>query len=297
MALQSGSFDSVKAKNQNGNSGNNNYITVSWEETSTDATNNRSAMKVSVIYHNPYSTWNHFTYPSSSEGARLYLKVNGTNQFSNPTYRTITWDNTDDPVTIVSNFTFNVNHDDDGTKTITLNAQFISEINSNGHPDGSSNDGEFNVSQSITLTTIPRVSTISDISNFNIEDGVTVTVTKKNSDFTDNLTVKIGSTTIKTINSYTTQKITFTGAEIVTAYKAITASATSGTFTFTITTKNGSTTVGTASKTATGNIIGTMKLKVSGTWKHAVPWVNVNGTWKRAVGWTRVSGTWKKGEY
>lgn len=54
---------------------------------------------------------------------------------------------------------------------------------------------------------------------------------------------------------------------------------------------------GTAS--GSGNLptidVSTIRLRVSGTWKKAIPYLRVNGSWKKCKAYLRVSGNWKKG--
>lgn len=41
--------------------------------------------------------------------------------------------------------------------------------------------------------------------------------------------------------------------------------------------------------------VSTIRLRVNGTWKKAIPYLRVNGTWKKCKAYLRVSGSWKKG--
>lgn len=41
--------------------------------------------------------------------------------------------------------------------------------------------------------------------------------------------------------------------------------------------------------------IGGARVKVSGVWKEAIPYVRVSGVWKLARPWVKVMGTWKEG--
>jgi len=72
-------------------------------------------------------------------------------------------------------------------------------------------------------------------------------------------------------------------------------------------TKNGSftTTVTGASRPKSGSAsvsftlpnipLQSARIRVSGTWKGATPYVRVNGAWKKATAYVRVNGNWKKG--
>ena len=108
-----------------------------------------------------------------------------------------------------------------------------------------------------TVPTITRSSVISSVGTFGVDSGVTVNTTKYVSGFYDRLQIYIGSTLIKTINNYTSRKITFTETELDNIYKAI-PTGDNGTFTFKLSTysnSNYSTQVGNSSSTtARGNL-------------------------------------------
>ena len=118
----------------------------------------------------------------------------------------------------------------------------------------SSNGGAADKTQSYTATLPGAVSVLGKISNFTFGTAFTIPITKHASSFTDSLTVKLGSKTIKTVSSITNgYSLNFTTAELDTIYKAL-PKATTGSVTFTLTTKSGSATVGTSAKTAIGTI-------------------------------------------
>lgn len=267
MANKSGTIKGTAASNGN-------YLYIEWEETSTSTANNTSTVKATAKLYNGYGSH------SDGDPTWVTLYINGTK------YEATLYNWSGSPVTLISK-TQTVTHNSDGSKSISISATF----DTNG-----TSTGVVSASGTATLTTIARTSVIGTVSNFNIESGLKVPVTKYSSSFTDTLTIKIGSTTIKTISGYTNNTaINFTDSELLAIYKAIATSKKSDTFTFTITTKSGSTTIGTsASKTATGTIIGLSKIKISGTHKNAVPWININGTWKRCLPWINPNGTWKR---
>ena len=179
-----------------------------------------------------------------------------------------------------------VDHNADGTKTLTITSDFDA--------DASSGMTGAYVSTTFTLDTNPRGSVINSVSNFNLEDTFSVSVTKYSSSFTDTLAIKYGGTTIKTITGYTSgASINLSDTEILTAYNAL-GSNMSGTFTFNLTTKSGSTTIGTDSDTATGTAKGTMYINSGGTWKRTVPHRNVSGAWKKCIAYINSGGTWKR---
>ena len=191
-------------------------------------------------------------------------------------------------------FSFYISHDATGKfENKSIKAIFTSPINTGSYIDA----GVDVVAEDTdaTFDVIPRGSVINSVSNFNLEDSFSVSVTKYSSSFTDTLAIKYGGTTIKTITGYTSgASINLSDTEILTAYNAL-GTNTSGTFTFNLTTKSGSTTIGTDSDTATGTARGTMQINVNGVWKRAVPHINVGGTWKRCVVYFNDNGNWERG--
>ena len=152
----------------------------------------------------------------------------------------------------------NIYHDSDGT--CTFNYSFSQEF---AITYSGSSVGTISGSGSGTLNTIPRKSVLGTISNFTIGNAINIPITKYSSSFTDTLTIKLGSTTIKTISDISNgYDVSFTTAELNNIYSLL-PSATKGTFTFTLTTKSGSTTIGTSSKTATGSINANIKPSIS----------------------------------
>lgn len=152
----------------------------------------------------------------------------------------------------------NIYHDSDGT--CTFNYSFSQEfaITYSGKAIGT-----ISGSGTGTLNTIPRKSVLGTISNFTIGNAINIPITKYSSSFTDTLTIKLGSTTIKTISSITNgYDVPFTTAELNNIYSLL-PSATKGTFTFTLTTKSGTTTIGSVSKTAVGTIKADIKPSIS----------------------------------
>lgn len=111
-----------------------------------------------------------------------------------------------------------------------------------------------NTSSSYSLTVAPAASVLSNISSFDVDNEITIGITKYNASFTDTLVISYGSTAIKTVAGISNgAKVKFTSAELTTIY-GLMSTVKSGTFTFVLTTKNGSTTIGTSTKTASGSI-------------------------------------------
>lgn len=94
-----------------------------------------------------------------------------------------------------------------------------------------------NVAEDFILETIPRSSTITSLTNFNIDTGVSnISITKYVSEYYDSLKIKYGATTIKTIDDIENgDSITFSVEELNTIY-GLMSSVNSGTFTFELST-------------------------------------------------------------
>ena len=115
---------------------------------------------------------------------------------------------------------------------------------------------EYDTSATFSLTVDPAKSVLGGISNFTIGNAIPISITKYSSSFRDDMVIKYGSTTVKTISGITNgSSVSFTTAELNTIYSLM-STVNSGTFSFTITTYNGSTSVGTSSQSATGSITG-----------------------------------------
>ena len=121
--------------------------------------------------------------------------------------------------------TRNYSHDDDGTLTLTLKGNFQTTAVGSYRPYTGS------VSQNVTIPTIPRNSEFTSVPNFNISTSFNVKL-KQYASFYDVLTIKIGSSTIKTINAAnSTQEISFTSSELDSIY-GLTTNASYADFTF-----------------------------------------------------------------
>ena len=115
---------------------------------------------------------------------------------------------------------------------------------------GSSRDTTY----SFSLIVSPAASKLGAVSDFNVGSYIAISITKYNSNFTDNLAIKYGSTTIRTVSGITSGYVVkFTTAELNTIY-GLMSTVKSGTFTFILTTLSGGSTLGTSTRTAKGTI-------------------------------------------
>lgn len=111
--------------------------------------------------------------------------------------------NNDDGITI---FTIDVPHNDDGTAPAFNITSFWN--------DTATSIGSVTATKDIVLDPILRGSRLGEIDTFNIDDELTISISKYVSTYTDNLVVKVGKTTIKTINGITDKySLIFTSTE------------------------------------------------------------------------------------
>lgn len=147
--------------------------------------------------------------------------INDTQVASNQTFdfrSTNTWQE-------FGTLTKNYSHNDDGTLTLNLKGNFQTTAAGSARPYTGS------VSQNVTIPTIPRNSEFTSVPNFNIGTSFNVKL-KQYASFYDVLTIKIGSSTIKTINAASsTQEISFTSSELDSIY-SLTTNASYADFTF-----------------------------------------------------------------
>lgn len=109
-------------------------------------------------------------------------------------------------------------------------------------------------SATFNLSVDPAASVLGSISNFVIGNAISIPITKYSSSFVDNLVIKYGNTTVKSVSNVSNgSSISFTSSELNTIYSLM-STVNSGTFSFTITTYNGSSSVGTSSQSAIGSI-------------------------------------------
>ena len=117
---------------------------------------------------------------------------------------------------------------------------------------GSTTIGTAVVSATLTLDPILRGSTLNEISDFNINDTITMSINKYVSSYADNLVITAGTTTIKTINNITNgTKVSFSTSEKNTIQDLM--SSPQIILRFTLSTYDGSTLVGTSIQDAICN--------------------------------------------
>jgi hypothetical protein len=142
-------------------------------------------------------------------------------------------------------------HNSDGSKSVTIAVNITGYTISGGSGSGWSVDG----SKVITLTTIPRKSTLS-VANGTLGTAQTLTVTKQATGFTHTITAKCGSASTTVCTKSASTSVSFTPPI---AWASQNTTGTTVSVTYTIETFNGSTSIGSNSYTKTCSIPASVK--------------------------------------
>lgn len=203
---------------------------ITWTATP-DTDGNFSTVTATLTYsrtntgYETYGTW---------EG---WLSING-NKKTASKYIEITYNSN----TVAITHTVKVNHNTDGSKSITISA-------GGGIPGTSFSSTS--ISKTVALDNIPRASGISGISGSTIGSPVTVNISREVSSFTHKVYYTLGNVKNRLLGSDVGTSLTFTPP--MSDCEQITGS-TKGTATIRVDTYNGSTKIGSSSKTFTLNV-------------------------------------------
>lgn len=231
--MASGSFN-ISTSNQ--------YVSgrVDWSSV-VDIPNNRSTVTATFYLsrtNTGFTTMGNGTY---------YMSING-NQTSNSQHFTIEYNSN----TVMVTHTVVVNHNTDGTKTITISVWgSIPSVLTMSTQSGNA-----------VLDTIPRSSIINSFPNFEIGSDFTVAITRYSTSFTHELRLYAGSTLIVTYTGVATSKLVQLTSGQQDAIYATIPNATSRTMTLRCYTYSGSTLIGnyviaTATATVPASIVPT----------------------------------------
>lgn len=203
-------------------------FTITIIENSYSIPNNTSDVSVNIKVNRPANA----TGAWSSYASTLTVICDGqkkTKTISNYDFR-------GNPQIDLGTFTYTINHNSDGSKTVSVSADWNptnSALNSGNGVQGSA---------SKKLTTIPRASDFT-ISGSQLGSLVTITINRKSESFTHEITYKFVDNTSYSVASSATTSATFT-PPISLASKI--PNATKGTLTVTVQTKSGSSNIGSA---------------------------------------------------
>lgn len=216
-------------------------------ETSHNTNNNTSTVSWSVQLQ-PKSGWDFYTINST-----LTVTIDGKQVYNVNTTRdcdgrnTVTW----------ASGTETITHNSDGTKTASFSVSYTQSSTANYTP------GNTSLSGSISLTNIPRATTLPELSGY-IEDTYNITIYPASTSFTHSLKIAFGSITKYVNASGNLQDAEYKFATNTSPsnipfkipadyYQQFTG--TSGTGTMTLTTYNGSSSVGTKTAKITANCL------------------------------------------
>lgn len=217
-------------------------ISLAITQNSQSVANNTSNVTVKVSAAWTYASWN------GTGNASGTLTIDGVKySFSGITFNT---GKTTTGSEVIMTKTVNVEHDDDGTKTLTCSASFATGVSS----------GTVTASGSKVLTTIARATTPT-LSASSVDMGGTVTIStpRASSSFTHDLAYSFAGSGYTTITTGVATSYPWTTPDLASKIP----SATSGTVTIRCITKNGSTTVGTKTVTMTLKVPSTVVPTIS----------------------------------
>lgn len=184
----------------------------------------------------------------------IYVTIDGTTTTFTPgNYGSVY--PTNQAVTVATT-TQNVTHNSDGAKTITISCRWN---NSSAQYQGATS------SKTVTLTTIPRASSMSFNTSQTMGSSYTFTISRASSSFTHTIAWSFGGSSGTAVSSTSSTTPSFTPAIATFAPKCT--NATSATITYTLNTYSGSTLIGSKSYTATlavpSSVVPSVSLAVS----------------------------------
>ncbi len=251
------------------------WLTGTITQSNKNAVNNTSLATVTLV-----ANWNGGSWAADNPAG--YIIIDSTRYDFTSNFNT---NNTTTGSQTIAVKSKTVNHNADGSKTVYCSAAF----------DGTGIETVYWSANKI-FEPIARTSVIGSLTEFDLEKGFSVPVTKYSSDFSDTLSLVIGATTIKTIENYTdSTHVDLTNQELLTAYLCLEEN-TSATAAFRVTTKKGSEIIGTSPYSyTTAHVAGTVKINAAGEWKDGIVWINTGSGWRRAIANVRSAEGWKRG--
>ena len=250
-------------------------VSLWWDfrEIGTDVANNTSTVKLDIYVtctgssHYEYDQWGTVWWGTehSTDAYKLYS-------------------NTDNHV---HSETQTITHNPDGTGSTT----FACAI-----PTTSAGGTKYSGDVTLTLTTLPRASTINSFNGTDITGNFNATYTTKTSGYKHKLRISIpGVIAIQTFDNYSSgSNVTFSNSALQTLQNYM-ANKNSITLGGVIETWNGNTKIGESEELMHTCYWYRGRIKVNGTWRKATPYIKVSGAWKEAIPFVKSSGTWKQG--
>lgn len=260
---------------------NNKYsLTLTVTEQSTDIGANTSTVAYSLVMATaPYSYTGYSDYRTT-----ISCTINGSSVFSYNASRNFNASAAASYSETLCSGTTTVTHNADGTKTCAVAASV-------SVASGEYSPGSASISQSITLSTIPRASTCSWSGDFTIGSAKTITITRASSSFNHKLKFTVGSAseTLPSGGTYASTSYSWTPASGT--YSGQFPTQTSRTGTLVLYTYNSGTLIGSNSYTFTLKIPDAWKPSVSVSLSPSTANAFISGTGLYVAGYSAIKAT------
>lgn len=149
-------------------------LRLDWAITGQSISNNRSTISLDLWVYDGTG------YSQNESANEAYYIIQGEKRWNPYNYSTTGW------YKLGSKY-ITVNHNTDGTKSVTLTAEWDCGFDSSYTPR------HLSLSDTVTLTTIPRASVVSAAKTGTLGTALTISLNRKSENFTDKLYYKIGS--------------------------------------------------------------------------------------------------------
>ena len=149
-------------------------LRLDWAITGQSITNNRSTISLDLWIYDGTG------YSQNESANEAYYIIQGEKRWNPYNYSTTGWYK-------LGSKSITVNHNTDGTKSVTLTAEWDCGFDSSYTPR------HLSLSDTVTLTTIPRASVVSAANTGTLGTALTISLNRKSESFTDKLYYKIGN--------------------------------------------------------------------------------------------------------
>lgn len=149
-------------------------LRLDWAITGQSITNNRSTISLDLWIYDGTG------YSQNESANEAYYIIQGEKRWNPYNYSTTGWYK-------LGSKSITVNHNADGTKSVTLTAEWDCGFDSSYTPR------HLSLSDTVTLKTIPRASVVSVAKTGTLGTALTISLNRKSENFTDKLYYKIGS--------------------------------------------------------------------------------------------------------
>lgn len=157
-------------------------LRLDWAITGQSISNNRSTISLDLWIYDGTG------YSQNESANEAYYIIQGEKRWNPYNYNSTGWYK-------LGSKSITVNHNADGTKSVTLTAEWDCGFDSSYTPR------HLSLSDTVTLTTIPRASVVSAAKTGTLGNALTISLDRKSESFTDKLYYKIGSNPVGLITS------------------------------------------------------------------------------------------------